>query len=309
MTATTATEPTLHDAADDDVPTAQVDAGTVVGTDRWGRPLIMRDPGEDPVPYTKVSTFAMTLDDGAGLTRWKQRLTALGVAHDPELAAKIATTATATATTTTATLRTLNHLAAKAAAAGRDREPAAADAGLRGALASGDRYLAASPGTKPGQLGPLSGQHTGIWSAHQALVSGPHAGIWSAYRALADALAWTVRAVDPFVVDHDLEVAGTVDRVLEIDGVAYVAAIETGRSITRPHAHAIALALAARNLPDHAPHRTKGLLIHAPAGNRTATAYWINLQAGYLGAIQAHVVRKWRALDDLTSGPIAVRQA
>ena len=61
-----------------------------------------------------------------------------------------------------------------------------------------------------------------------------------------------------------------------------------------------------RNLPDHAPHRTKGLLIHLPASG-PATVHWINLQAGYLGAMQAHIVRTWRDLDDLASDPIAVR--
>lgn len=53
--------------------------------DRWGRPVL------GGVPYTRPSTLAKALDDGAGLIKWGARQTALGLAKSPDLIALAAT--------------------------------------------------------------------------------------------------------------------------------------------------------------------------------------------------------------------------
>ena len=58
--------------------------------DRWKRPLVTPADGGDAVPYTRVSTFASTLEDAGGLTTWKARLAARGMACFPDLAAMVA---------------------------------------------------------------------------------------------------------------------------------------------------------------------------------------------------------------------------
>lgn len=63
---------------------------TVVTTDRInrtanGRPLIIPPGGGRPKPYTRVSTFARALEDGASLVGWKQRMVGKGASLHPDL--------------------------------------------------------------------------------------------------------------------------------------------------------------------------------------------------------------------------------
>lgn len=64
---------------------------TEIQRDRWDRPLII-PLGEDGkpdleaklVPYQRISTVAGSLDDKSNLMKWKQRVTALGLARRPD---------------------------------------------------------------------------------------------------------------------------------------------------------------------------------------------------------------------------------
>lgn len=61
-----------------------------VDRDRYKRPLIIPPGGGQPLPYTRVSTFAGYLDNGHGLGTWKARNVALGVARHDDLRRMIA---------------------------------------------------------------------------------------------------------------------------------------------------------------------------------------------------------------------------
>ena len=50
-----------------------------------GRPYIIPPEGGKPRPYTRVSTFARALEDGASLVAWKQRMAVKGAVEHPEL--------------------------------------------------------------------------------------------------------------------------------------------------------------------------------------------------------------------------------
>lgn len=63
----------------------------VVQRDGYGRPLIIPPEGGDPVPYTRVSTFAKTIEDQYGLMLWKLRYVAVGFGRREDLAALAAT--------------------------------------------------------------------------------------------------------------------------------------------------------------------------------------------------------------------------
>lgn len=58
--------------------------------DQWKRPLIRPPGGGKPEPYTRASTFAKALSDGGGLSIWKTRHAAVGVARRPDLAVMLA---------------------------------------------------------------------------------------------------------------------------------------------------------------------------------------------------------------------------
>lgn len=61
-----------------------------INRDRWGRPLIIPPDGGKPKGYTRVSTLAKALDDGTGLTFWKQAMTAIGIGKDRTLQMRVA---------------------------------------------------------------------------------------------------------------------------------------------------------------------------------------------------------------------------
>ena len=47
--------------------------------DRYGRPMVVPPKGGKPVPYTRTTTVAGSLDDGTGLVAWKLRMAAAGL--------------------------------------------------------------------------------------------------------------------------------------------------------------------------------------------------------------------------------------
>ena len=56
-----------------------------VKRDRWGRPYIVPPEGGEPVTYTRASTLAKALSDGASLTTWKQTVLLKGLSRQPTL--------------------------------------------------------------------------------------------------------------------------------------------------------------------------------------------------------------------------------
>src|SRR6185437_5805843 len=60
-----------------------------VPRDRWGRYLITNGKGSAK-PYTRATTVSSTLSDSFGLTKWKMRTLALGLAQRDDIYARIA---------------------------------------------------------------------------------------------------------------------------------------------------------------------------------------------------------------------------
>ena len=56
-----------------------------VPRDRYGRPMIVPPKGGKPVPYTRTTTVAGSLDDGTALVAWKLRMAAAGLTLRPDL--------------------------------------------------------------------------------------------------------------------------------------------------------------------------------------------------------------------------------
>lgn len=250
--------------------------------DRWGRPLLAPAPGAKPVPYTRASTIARTLDDPSGLIAFKQRQTALGLAARPDLV-------DALTTTDPADKRAVERVVDEAARvvrgdAGKDRA-----AELRRLTAIVDL---------------ANGRSIDAPDMEDDL---------AAYAELTARAGWTVLGVDVLTACHACKIAGRVDRVIEIDGDVYVAAIDTRPVHAHPTAWAIDLAAVAQGKPydttagqltdwPHAAPRTdRALLIHLPVGAGTATAYWIDIAAGAEALDHAVWARAWRRLKNLAT--------
>lgn len=249
--------------------------------DRWGRPLIAppQPLGAKPVPYTRATTVAKTLDRPEGLMLWKQRMTLLGLVARPDL--RIAAAATDTDNS-----KALNRIAEEAADAGGASAAATTGTALHAFTERMDRGLDAGhvPEENVADLG--------------------------AYGHLAAEIGWQVRHVEVFTVLDAHRVAGTADRVVEIDGRWYIADLKTGASVDFHHAWSVQLAIYAHGLPydieartrlpwDVIPDTDRALIIHLPAGQGRAAAYWIDIAAGWEAFRLSMQARRWLARRDL----------
>jgi hypothetical protein len=262
-------------------PFATPAGGAEIDRDRWGRPLITppQPLGAKPVAYTRATTVAKTLDDSSGLMLWKQRMTMLGLVARRDLL-------TAAAATDVDDKKALNRLADQAADAG-------------GATAAATTGTALHSFTERMDRGDDVGHVPHEFEADLA-----------AYTELATTIGWKVQAIEQFTVLDPYKVAGTADRVLEIDGKWYIADLKTGSSIDFHHAWAVQFAIYAHALPYDIPTRTrlpwdvipdkeKALVIHLPAGQGVAKAYWIDIAAGWEAFRLSMHAREWRKRRDL----------
>ena len=250
--------------------------------DRWGRPLLRVPSGPDAgkkVPHTRATTIAGAIDDKSGLMLWKQRLTALGLTQRRDLL-------TAIAAADPDDKKTINRLVEEAAEA----------AGSTAAATTGTALHAFTERIDTGQpVGNVPEEYRADLDAYQA--------------AAAEA-GWTVHGVEKFLVLPAYRIAGTADRVIELDGERYIADVKTGSSVAFPHSFAAQLAIYSRSLPwdhdleatipwDAPPNQERGLIIHIPAGQGRCDLHWIDLDAGWWAVKLAMQVREWRAQRDL----------
>jgi hypothetical protein len=251
--------------------------------DPWGRPLLPppNPPGAKPVPYTRATTMAGALDDQFGLTLWKQRTVALGLAARHDLLAAVASTSPGDK-------ERLNELVEAAMDAGGGTVAATVGTALHAFTERIDRGL---------DVGHVPAQY-------EADVA--------AYQELAAKIGWQVDAVEQFTVLDPFRIAGTADRILTIDGRTYIADIKTGSDVSYHHGWAVQFAIYAHGLPydvearkrvpwPNQPDQDRAVVVHLPAGQGTARAYWIDIAAGWEALALALKVRGWRGRRDLLS--------
>lgn len=243
--------------------------------DRWGR-YILTDPvtGEEK-PWTRATTLAGTLDDSYGLTQWKMRGVALGIAARPslydlacgsdpedkkqldELCEKALDAIDGDAKASQGTA--LHKFTARLDAGELSRSPAKWQADL-------DAY-AAFKGTKGIQTHP--------------------------------------RFIERITVVPELEVAGTMDRIVKHEGVPKIADVKTGTLKHKELSIAIQLAIYAHGAglwneetgrwePMPNVSLTEGLIIHLPAGEASPELIPVDLEFGWAKAQLAYEVRESR---------------
>lgn len=252
-----------------------------IDRDRWGRPLIAppQPLGAKPEPYTRATTVAKTLDRPEGLMLWKQRMTLLGLVARPDL--RIAAAATDAEDS-----KALNRIAEEAADAGGASAAATTGTALHAFTERLDRGL---------DVGHVPEEHVGDLDA---------------YRRLGAEIGWSIQHVEQFTVLDAYRVAGTADRVVEIDGRWYIADLKTGASVAFHHAWAVQLAIYAHGMPYSiqerqrepwamVPDAERAVVIHLPAGQGSAAAYWIDIGSGWEAFRLAMQARKWLARRDL----------
>jgi hypothetical protein len=252
-----------------------------VPRDQWQRPMILQ-PGEvfkkdckagkkgDPllVGYTRVSSLAKVLDDGVGLSKWSDAMTAIGVALDPDILGQV-------------------YMLCQGSA-----NPYAEHSSALIKLATAAQEAAGS--TVKRDLGSELHQWAQRWDTGQGLAGMPpellddvHAYVWGTSEL-------TMLDRELFVVVDELQAAGTLDALCVTPDLRVVVADQkTGqRDCDYPMTVEMQVAIYAhgkrynfqtgeRNELHDPIDLTRGLLIHTPSGSGRCDLYELDLQRGW----------------------------
>jgi hypothetical protein len=167
--------------------------------DRWGRYLVVPLISTKPEGYTRATTVAKTLDDGASLKTWAQRMVAIGLHDRADLLAQVGQARD--------DKRALNALVERAAEAG--------GATVRRDLGTAIHAMV--------ERAILTGETP----------TGPHAADVVAILGAIDAGGFDVVACERIVVNDAAKIAGTADLFLRrrSDGVHLIGDLKTGSSV------------------------------------------------------------------------------
>jgi hypothetical protein len=213
------------------------------------------------------------LEDTYNLSRWQQRMVALGLTKRPDLV-----------------------LAAAAHHDDKERLNEICQSAMDAAAA-----------------GAAAGVGTALHKVTERIDRGEDVDLKTlpeAYRADIRAYAETTAAfkriaVEQFVVCDELKVGGTPDLVIEYNGDRYIADKKTGSIEWGAGKIAMQLAVYSRSLFYDHETRTRtplgdvnqevGIVIHLPAGEGRCSLEWVNISAGWKAVQLATDVRTWRA--------------
>jgi hypothetical protein len=259
--------------------------------DRWGRYVIPNPETGKDQSWTRVTTFAKSIADTFGLTKWELRMSALGLARRPDL---IAQAATVVDPDNPDAKKLLDRVAADA----KEAAGSSAKANLGNALHSFTEQV---------DLG------------QSPTIPDPYAADVAAYRAAMQQAGVEVlpEHVEQIVIIPAVECAGTFDRLVRIGGGYVIADLKTGRDLSYSWTE-IAIQLACYAHATHAydpatgeltlmptVNRSEALVMHLPVGQARCTLYRVDIAAGWEAARLCREVREWRKRKDL-AGPISL---
>jgi hypothetical protein len=244
--------------------------------DRWGRYLIVPEGGDEPVPHTRATTHAATLDDRYGLEKWSQRMVAIGLSRRSDLLAQVA----AAPEHDRGRIDSIVVDAIEAAEASKGRNIGEALHQFTERLDSGELELGNVPNP---------------WQADVA-----------AYRKSMGEAGFAVELIERTCVVPRLVVAGTFDRLVVRDGRRFVLDVKTGQRLdygwgaiaTQLAIYSRAATLYDFDTAEHSPmpevDQRVGIVAHVPAGGGKCELVTVDLEVGWQGAELARLVRTWR---------------
>ncbi len=247
--------------------------------DRWGRYRIPHPDTAKMQSWTRATTFASSIADTFGLSRWQTRMACYGLAHRPDLYAEAASVT----------------------------DPDAGRATLDRIAEAAKEYAGTSTRARLGTALHAFAEQVDA-GADLAVIPDQWRPDIAAYRAAMDAANVTIDPahIERVVVIPRHGVAGTFDRLVTVDGRRYVADLKTGKDLAYSWTEiAIQLALYA-----HATHifdpaavelapmpeveLDRALVMHLPVGTATCTLHWVDIAAGWEAAELCAAVRTWR---------------
>ena len=249
--------------------------------DRWGRYVIPHPTTGKKTSWTRATTFSSSISDTFGLTKWGNRMVALGLAARSDLLAQVATVT--------------------------DPDDKDAKRLLDGICNQAKEHAGASTRANLGTALHSFAEH--VDAGHDITIPAPHDADIAAYRAAMDAAGITIDPthIERIVTVPDYTVAGTFDRLVTMpDRRLLVADLKTGRDLSYSWTEiVIQLALYANaatifdtGTGEHTPmpdvDKSQALVMHLPAGEATCTLYLIDIARGWETARLCDEVRTWR---------------
>lgn len=228
--------------------------------DRWGRPLVAGKP------YGRPSSHAKTIEDTYGLELWSKRNVAFGMAHDASLVARVLALPSAYDAWSSDDKAEANKIA--------------------------DAAQAVAKAHKAADIGTALHRMTERIDLGEKVDGGPFQADLDAYRAAMAPLEVRPDWIECRMVCHELELAGTADRLVHHDGHWFVADVKTGASLDYAGlGYATQLAVYAHSvlwdIDTDAPVDTpplnieRALIIHLPAGRGECHLMWVDIAEGW----------------------------
>ncbi len=253
--------------------------------DRYGRYLIPDPETGKERGWTRATTFAKSLSDTFGLTKWELRMAALGLAKRSDLLAQVATVV--------------------------DPDDRDAKRMLDGIV---EQAKEAAGSTARRNLGTaLHAMTEHLDAGRTFVVPAAHAADLAAYQAATTGLHVDPAHIERIVTVGRYGVAGTFDRLVTLpDGRLVVADLKTGGSLAGRAEWAIQLALYANantlwdqvaGVHEAMPEvdKTQALVIWLPAGEARCELHMVDIAAGWAMAESCETVRNWRKRRDLST--------
>jgi len=240
--------------------------------DRWGRPLVVPPTGGKAIPYTRCTTYVSAVEDTYNLSRWQQRMVALGLSDRRDLQLAVAAHRE--------DKEKINAICEQALEAAKGHAAATTGTALHAITETHDR-----------------GQEVG------SLPEEAQADLNAYVDATSDL---TATMIEQFMVMDSLKIGGTPDRVVKYRGRRYIADLKTGsidygylkiaaQLAVYSRCHPYDVGTSTRMQP-HGAEVDRGIVIHLPAGTGTCRLYWVDLLAGWEIVKLARDLRAKRAL-------------
>lgn len=250
--------------------------------DQWGRYLLPDPQTGKQQAWTRATTIAGTLADRFGLEKWAQRNTVLGIAARPDLYALAISCVPEDK-------NQLEKIVNDAQEAAKSRSGANLGTALHKIL---ERIDSGEDLDVPVQWRP---------------------DVDAYCNALADnGITMHPEWMERIVILPKTKVAGTLDRLVTVNGTVYVADLKTGKNAVEYGSGDIAIQLALYANASHmwngdgydpmpTVDKKRALVMHLPVGEARCDLWWINIEAGREAATQALWTRDWRKRTDLAT--------
>lgn len=245
--------------------------------DHWGRYKLPDPVTGETRPWTRATTLAEAMQDTYGLTGWKMRMVAVGIGLREDLQ--------------------------DLAAASDPEDKKQLDQLCKDAMSIAQADVRSNKGTSLHKYTQRLDQGQKIRAPRR----------WAADIAAYELAkkTWGIRTAptmcERVTLIPELEVAGTMDRIVKYQDIPMIFDLKTGNDVERGAMKiAIQLALYSRGIGlwneeteqfDPMPRgldQEIGLVLHLPAGEATASLYEVNLKLGWRAAQLAYEVRKFR---------------